>query len=54
MRILHLIHDANVVKLDVEELVHRLERALDRDVVLQLDGDGVVDERFEEAVDAKS
>lgn len=42
MRIPDLFHNADIVQFDVQELVHRLERALDRDVVLELHGDGVV------------
>ncbi len=49
MRVLELLYDGNVVELDVEVLVHALERALELDVVLELHGDLVVDERLEEA-----
>lgn len=44
-----LLVDRDVVELDVEVLVHRLERARHLDVVLELDGDGLVDEGLEEA-----
>lgn len=50
VRILELLDDGDVVELDVEELVDALQRAADRDVVLELDRDFVVDEGFEEAV----
>jgi hypothetical protein len=45
-----LLMDRDVVELDVEVLVNRLERAGHLDVVLELDGDGLVDEGLEEAV----
>lgn len=44
-----LLVDRDVVELDVEVLVDRLERARHLDVVLKLDGDGLVDEGLEEA-----
>lgn len=50
MRKLHLLNDADVVEFDVQELVDGLEGAADGEVVFELDGDGVVDEGFEEAV----
>ena len=50
MRVLELLEDLDVVELDVEVLVDALEDAADLDVVLELDGDLVVDEGFEEAV----
>jgi hypothetical protein len=43
VRVLDLLDDADVFKLDVEILVHALERAADLDVVLELDCDLVVD-----------
>lgn len=49
MRISRLLDDADIVELDVQELVDGLEGAADGDVVFELDGDGVVDEGFEEA-----
>lgn len=36
--VLLLVDDADVVELDVQVLVHRVQRALDRQVVLKLDG----------------
>jgi hypothetical protein len=49
MRILDFIYDGNVVELDVQVLVDRLESAADEDIILQLDGDLVLDQRLEEA-----
>jgi hypothetical protein len=49
VRVLELVDDGDVLELDVEELVHALEGSADGDVVLELDGDLVVDEGFEEA-----
>ena len=49
MRVLELLEDLDVVELDVEVLVDALEDAADLDVVLELDGDLVVDQGFEEA-----
>jgi hypothetical protein len=49
MRILELIHNRNILQLDVQVLVHALELAADLDVVLELDRDLVVDEGLEEA-----
>lgn len=42
------VADGDLVQLDVEELVDGLEHAGDAEVVLELDGDLVVDEGFEE------
>lgn len=50
VRVLDLLLDRDVVELDVEVLVDRLEGARDLDVVLELDGDGLVDQGLEEAV----
>ena len=47
--VLHLFHHRNVVQLDVEVLVHALQRAAHRDVVLELDGDLMVHQCLEEA-----
>ena len=49
MRVLQLLDDGDVIELDVEVLVDALEGAAKLDVVLELDGDLVVDERLEEA-----
>lgn len=45
-----LLVDRDVVELDVEVLVDRFQGARHLDVVLELDGDGLVDEGLEEAV----
>lgn len=50
MGILDLFDDGDVVELNVEVLVDALEGAADLDVVFEFDGDGCVDECFEEAV----
>lgn len=50
VRVLEVVDDRDVVELDVEILVDRLERARDLDVVFEFHRDGVVDEGFEEAV----
>lgn len=49
VRVLELLDDGDVVELDVEILVHALERAAKLDVVLELHRDLLVDERLEEA-----
>lgn len=48
MRVLVEVEDVDVVQLDVEVLVDGFEGAADADVVLELDGDDVVGEGFEE------
>ncbi len=53
MRILQLLHHLYIIEFDVEELIDGLECAADGDVVLELDGDFVVDEGFEEAANVK-
>ena len=49
MRVLDLLDDLDVVKLNVEKLVDGLEGAADGDVVLELNGHFMVDEGFKEA-----
>ena len=49
MRVLQLFHHLDVVELNVEVLIHRLERPPDLNVVFELHRDLVVDERLEEA-----
>jgi hypothetical protein len=44
-----LIHSLGVVQLNVQVLVHALERAANLDFVFEFDGDFMLDERFEEA-----
>ena len=48
--ILDVVH-AHVEQLDVQVLVHRVQRAAHRQVVLQLDDDLLADERLEEGVE---
>ena len=48
--ILDVVH-AHVEELDVQVLVHRVQRAAHRQVVLQLDDDLLADERLEEGVE---
>jgi len=50
VRVLHLLDHGDVIQLDVEVLVHALQRAAHGDVVLELDGDLVVHQSLEEAV----
>ncbi|KAL8665556.1 MAG: hypothetical protein Q9168_007668, partial [Polycauliona sp. 1 TL-2023] len=40
----------DIIQLDIEELINGFEGPFDGDVILQLDGDFVVDEGFEETV----
>ena len=51
MRVFIQIEDVDIVELDVEVLVDRFQGAADADVIFQLDGDGLVGESFEEAVE---
>ena len=44
----HLVHRLGVVQLDVQVLVHALQRAADLHFVLEFDCDFVLDQRFEE------
>lgn len=48
MRILELLYYLDVIELDVEVLVHAFQNALELDVVFELYGDFMVDERLEE------
>lgn len=50
MRVLVQIEDVDIIELDVQVLVDRLEGAADADVVFELDGHGLVCEGFEEAI----
>lgn len=54
MWVLHLFHHRDIVQLNVEVLVNALQRAAHRDVVLELDGDLMVHQCFEEAVWCKN
>lgn len=49
MRIITLIHNADIIQLDIEELIDALKRPLHGDIVLQLHLHDLIDERFEEA-----
>lgn len=49
VRVLHLFHYLDIFQLDVEVLIHALEYAFKLYVVLELDGDLVVDQSLEEA-----
>jgi hypothetical protein len=48
MRILNFLHHTDIVQLNVQILVDRLQRPADLDIILELDGDLVVNEGFEE------
>lgn len=54
VRVLELLHDGNVVELDVEVLIHALERAAELNVILELHRDFLLDERLEEAEEEHS
>jgi hypothetical protein len=54
MRILYLLNDTNIIQLDIQVLIHTLQRPPDLDVVLQLDRNFVVHEGFEETISAVS
>jgi hypothetical protein len=41
----------NVIKLDVQVLVHAFQNALELDIIFELHGDLMVDEGLEEAID---
>jgi hypothetical protein len=42
VRVFYLVHHSDILELDVEVLVDTLERAFDRNIVLELDCDLVV------------
>lgn len=48
MRVLDLLHDLDVIKLDVEVLVHAFENTPELNVILELDSHLLVDQGFEE------
>lgn len=54
MWVLDLLHHADILELDVQVLVDRLQHSADLDVVLELDGDLVVHQGLEEAGGATS
>lgn len=43
MRPPHLIRHADIIELDVQELIYAFEGALDAEVVFEFDGYGLVD-----------
>jgi len=49
MWIFHLFYYGDIIQFDVEILVYRLQRSAYLDVVLELDGDFMVDQSLEEA-----
>jgi hypothetical protein len=49
VRIVDQIQNLDIIQLDVQILVDALQGPTDTDVVLQLDGDGMVRERLEKA-----
>ena len=49
MRVLQLLDNLNVIEFDVEVLVHGLEYAADRDIILQLHCHLLIHQRLEEA-----
>jgi hypothetical protein len=48
--VFQLLHHRYVIELDIEILIDRFQRSADLDIVLELDGDFVVDQGLEEAV----
>lgn len=54
MWVFDFLHHCDIIQLDVQVLIHALQRAADRDIILELDGDFVVDQRFEEAEEQHS
>lgn len=48
VRVAALVHDLDVVQLDVQELIHGNQNTCDGQVVLQLDGDGLAHKSLEE------
>jgi hypothetical protein len=49
VRVFQLLNYLDIIQLDVQVLVHALQRSTDLDVVLELNGDLMVDEGLEEA-----
>ena len=52
MWVFDILQDSDVIQLDVQVLIHALQRAPYRDIILELDCDFMVDERLEEAGEA--
>ena len=51
MRVLCLLGDADVVQLDIQELIDRYQSSLNRHVVFQLDVDDLAHQGFEKGVE---
>lgn len=49
MRVLVKVQNFDIVKLDVEVLIHRLQDTADADVILEFNSDGLVRKGLEEA-----
>ena len=49
MRIFDVLHDRDVVQLDIQILIHTLQRSAYRNVILEFDCDFMVDEGLEKA-----
>jgi len=50
MRIPHLLQNADIIQLDIQELIHGFQCSLHREIVLELDDDGLLHQSFEETV----
>lgn len=50
MRVLKLLHNLNVIELDVEVLIHTLKDTLELNIVLELYSDLMVNQGLEKAV----
>lgn len=50
MGVLKLLHNLDVIELDVEVLIHTLENALELNIVLELNSDLVVNKGLEKAM----
>lgn len=46
----HLVNSLSIIQLDVQVLIYALQRPADLHFILELDGDFMFDERFEETV----
>lgn len=53
MRVLVQVQNFHIVQLDVQVLVDRLEDSTDADIIFKLDGNGLVGQGLEEAVEEK-
>jgi hypothetical protein len=50
MRVFYLLNNTNIIQLDIQILIHTLQRSSYLDVVLQLDCNFVIHKGFEETV----